>query len=68
MSISGFSPSLSSPSFGSRARAGVSTLAHRIVKNWQDRRAERALASLSYDTLKDIGFPSTTDPRNTPTP
>ncbi|MBP1857310.1 hypothetical protein [Rhizobium herbae] len=30
----------------------------RAVASWQRHRAERALEGLSYDTLKDIGFPS----------
>jgi uncharacterized protein YjiS (DUF1127 family) len=30
----------------------------RAVASWQRHRAERVLESLSYDTLKDIGFPS----------
>ncbi|WP_275783304.1 hypothetical protein [Pararhizobium gei] len=30
----------------------------RIVASWQRHQAERALEGLSYDTLKDIGFPS----------
>ncbi|NHT78469.1 hypothetical protein C8J35_101542 [Rhizobium sp. PP-F2F-G38] len=66
MSTFSLSSSPSTPSFGSRALAGATSLAHRIVKTWQDRRSERALASLSYDTLKDIGFPASTDSRNTP--
>lgn len=39
----------------------VSTLAAlpvRAVASWRRHRAERILESLSYDTLKDIGFPS----------
>lgn len=35
--------------------AGLRT---RAVASLQRHRAERALESLSYDTLKDIGFPS----------
>ncbi|KQS79314.1 hypothetical protein ASG25_12260 [Rhizobium sp. Leaf384] len=61
MSYFSLSPSLTPASSGTRSRAGALTLAARLVKIWQDRRSERALASLSYDTLKDIGFPSTTD-------
>ena len=34
---------------------GLSTSA---VASWQRHRAERVLEGLSYDTLKDIGFPS----------
>jgi uncharacterized protein YjiS (DUF1127 family) len=34
------------------------SLRARAVASWKRRRAERALESLSYDTLKDIGFPS----------
>jgi uncharacterized protein YjiS (DUF1127 family) len=30
----------------------------RAVAAWKRHRAERALEGLSYDTLKDIGFPS----------
>ncbi len=41
--------SFASTLFGLRARA---------VASWKRRRAERALEGLSYDTLKDIGFPS----------
>ncbi|WP_426130870.1 hypothetical protein [Pararhizobium sp. PWRC1-1] len=33
-------------------------LSARAVASWKRRRAERALEGLSYDTLKDIGFPS----------
>ncbi|WP_421873183.1 hypothetical protein [Pararhizobium sp.] len=33
-------------------------LRSRAVASWKRRRAERALEGLSYDTLKDIGFPS----------
>ncbi|MET0359518.1 MAG: hypothetical protein ABW055_08780 [Pararhizobium sp.] len=66
MSTVSFSRSHATPSLGSRSLAGAASFARSIVKAWQDRRAERALASLSYDTLKDIGFPSTTDSRNTP--
>ncbi|SER51077.1 hypothetical protein [Rhizobium sp. NFR03] len=65
MSTFSLSSSPSTPSSASRRLAGATALAHRIVQTWQDRRAERALASLSYDALKDIGFPSATDNRNT---
>lgn len=41
--------SFASTFFGLRARA---------VASWKRRRAERALEGLSYDTLKDIGYPS----------
>ncbi|MBW9062301.1 hypothetical protein JNB71_03120 [Rhizobium herbae] len=41
--------SLASSLAGLRARA---------IASWQRHRAERVLESLSYDTLKDIGFPS----------
>lgn len=41
--------SFASPLFSLRARA---------VASWKRYRTERALAGLSYDTLKDIGFPS----------
>ena len=66
MSTFSLSSSPSTPSSALRALAGATSLARRIVTAWQDRRAERVLASLSYDTLKDIGFPSANDSRNTP--
>ncbi len=34
------------------------SLRARAVASWKRHRAERALENLSYDTLKDIGFPS----------
>ena len=38
--------------------SSVDGLRTRAVASWRRHRAERALESLSYDTLKDIGFPS----------
>lgn len=38
--------------------SGFVGLRARVVASWQRHRAERVLESLSYDTLKDIGFPS----------
>lgn len=35
------------------------SLRARAVASWKRYRTERALEGLSYDTLKDIGFPST---------
>ncbi|OJF91953.1 hypothetical protein [Pararhizobium antarcticum] len=32
----------------------------RMADAWQQHRTERAFEGLSYDTLKDIGFPSAT--------
>ena len=38
--------------------SSLAGLRARAVASWQRHRAERVLESLSYDTLKDIGFPS----------
>jgi uncharacterized protein YjiS (DUF1127 family) len=38
----------------------VLALRARMVGAWQQHRRERALEGLSYDMLKDIGFPSAT--------
>ncbi|MDQ0320708.1 hypothetical protein QO002_002846 [Pararhizobium capsulatum DSM 1112] len=40
---------------------GVSGLGHRALASWRRHQAERALEGLSFDTLKDIGFPSADD-------
>ncbi len=45
------------PLFASLFQA-VIALRARMVGAWQQHRRERALEGLSYDTLKDIGFPS----------
>ncbi len=40
--------------------------ARRLLKLWRDKRSERALSSLPYETLKDIGYPAARDERNDP--
>ncbi len=36
----------------------VSGIGRRVIASWHRHRTERALEGLSFDTLKDIGFPS----------
>ena len=61
MSVHSFETSRSSPTFVAGVYHGVSGLSHRMLASWRRHRAERALESLSFDTLKDIGFPSADD-------
>lgn len=59
-----FIPLTPSPS-GGRLLAGAAAAFQRTLKTWRAARTERVLSSLSYDTLKDIGYPSSLDERNT---
>ncbi|OAP42759.1 hypothetical protein AU381_16490 [Sinorhizobium glycinis] len=59
MSTNQYSPSSSSQSLA--ALPGLFSLRARAWAAWKRHRNERALESLSYDTLKDIGFPSVDD-------
>jgi uncharacterized protein YjiS (DUF1127 family) len=48
--------------------ASLIGLRARTVASWKRHRAEKALAGLSYETLKDIGFPvADGSNKNTPT-
>lgn len=50
-----------SSSQGLSAFPGLFNLRARAWAAWKRHRNERALENLSYDTLKDIGFPSVDD-------
>ncbi|WP_075292730.1 hypothetical protein [Pararhizobium arenae] len=58
MSVHSFETSHGSPTGVAGVLHGVSGLSHRMLASWRRHRAERALEGLSFDTLKDIGFPS----------
>jgi uncharacterized protein YjiS (DUF1127 family) len=47
-----------------RLFAGMASRVRRAVTAWRAVRSQRVLSSLSYDTLKDIGYPSAGDERN----
>lgn len=46
------------PTLSTSLFLSVLALRARMVGAWQQHRTERAFEGLSYDTLKDIGFPS----------
>jgi len=48
------------PTFSSSLFHTVLALRARMIGAWQQHRTERTFEGLSYDTLKDIGFPSVT--------
>ena len=66
MTYSSFAPSPSGrrPALSTSLFATVFTLRARMVGAWRQHRTERAFEALSYDTLKDIGFPSACASRN----
>ncbi|MCA1370035.1 hypothetical protein [Ensifer aridi] len=53
--------SSSSSNQGHSALPGLFNLRARAWAAWKRHRNERVLENLSYDTLKDIGFPSVDD-------
>lgn len=45
-------------SFGHAVLERMTGLQTRVIEAWARHKAERALEGLSYEALKDIGFPS----------